>query len=429
MTVNVAFVAAQPAPALDSTNAAGPRIQFDCTTNDFGQVLAGEPVKHIYTFTNLGRQDLVISKVLPGCGCTSAGDWTRVAKPGEIGIIPIQLNTAGFVGTIDKAISVTCNDPSQPVVALKLRGTVRRALEMNPSVAILKLLPDSPFGAATIRITNCLEAPLLLSAPQSTNTALTAELNTNVFGREYLVIISNTIALPPGNLMANITLKTSLTNLPVLGILTLANVSPTFTAMPSQINLAPGPLTTGQVAYVSIINNGTNPITLSDPRVSDSGVEVSLRETKPGLAFTAVLSFPTGFKLPHGQKDLFSVRTSHPQCPIVELPICQVPNTVPAAPLLKRTSLEVVTASLPMVFQTEALRSSKLSQEQQEAVDELRKQFIEEIGGLSQDPSDPAYLARWQKARPKADGMLAGVIGQRALMRFDMGPASDSSSE
>jgi len=53
-----------------STNVAGPRIQFDSTTYDFGRVMSGAPVKHVFTFTNAGGQELVLSRVHAGCSCS-----------------------------------------------------------------------------------------------------------------------------------------------------------------------------------------------------------------------------------------------------------------------------------------------------------------------------------------------------------------------
>ena len=427
LAMHLAVWVAGPIQAGEALSLVGPCIRFDLTTNDFGAVLAGEPVRHVFIFTNAGSEDLVISKVQPGCGCTSAGEWTRVAKPGETGVIPIRLNTAGFVGMIDKAITVTCNDQRQPIVTLKLKGTARRAMVIQPPVAILNLQPDSPLGCAIICITNYLEQPLSLSNPLSTNSALTAELKTNLIGRCYVVVVSNVVPLASGALAANVAVKTSLTNLPVINIPVLANAVPPFTTSPPQLRLAL--LTNSQVAYIAITSRSTHAVSLSDPEVNADGVEASLQETKPGSPFIAKLTFPPGFKLAAGRNCSFSVRTSHPQCPVVLVPICQTSDTIPAAPWLIGGPRALAACPLPLVYQNEALQVLHLNEDQLQAIDEVKLQFVEAIGGLSQDPRDPAYLARWEKAKPNADAMLARVIGQRAFMRFDMLPAADSSSQ
>lgn len=71
----------------------GPKIHFPEMEFSFGTVKPGEVVRHDFKVVNLGDETLQITEVRPSCGCTTAGDWTRVLKPQESGIIPIQLDT------------------------------------------------------------------------------------------------------------------------------------------------------------------------------------------------------------------------------------------------------------------------------------------------------------------------------------------------
>ena len=41
----------------------GPRIQFDTTTIDIGEMLQGSNVEFVYKFRNVGDQDLVLTMV------------------------------------------------------------------------------------------------------------------------------------------------------------------------------------------------------------------------------------------------------------------------------------------------------------------------------------------------------------------------------
>ena len=74
---------------------------------------------------------------------------------------------------------------------------------------------------------------------------------------------------------------------------------------------------------------------------------------------------------------------------------------------------------MPLVFQTQALASLRLSDEQREELGELAQEFIQEIGGPNQNPSDPTYRANWLKSQPKFDGLIVNVIGRRALVDLD----------
>src|SRR5438046_2725152 len=109
----------------------GPKIQFDSTEHDFGKVESGVVVKHDFVFTNTGRATLEIGDVRPGCGCTTAGTWTKKVKPGRTGIIPLEFNSGNFSGAVGKQGTVICNDPKQTNVLLEIHGTVRKPIELT----------------------------------------------------------------------------------------------------------------------------------------------------------------------------------------------------------------------------------------------------------------------------------------------------------
>lgn len=280
--------AASTHPDAPPTGLAAPKIRFDSTVHDFGKVMSGEPVNHTYYFTNTGCQDLVLNNVQGTCGCTVVTDWARQVKPGDSGHISVVFNTANYNTPITKQVTVTCNDRSQPggVFSLQLKGVVWRPIEAIPPTAALALRPDVPFTSVTIRITNRLDQLLILSPPESSNPLLGAELRTNTFGRDYRVVISNTAALPPGTVQGRITLKTSVAKLPVITITAWANSQPPVNVVPARIDLRPAPLATNQLAYLTIINNSTNPITLAEPSVAVPGLDVKVIELKAGLPAT-----------------------------------------------------------------------------------------------------------------------------------------------
>jgi hypothetical protein len=74
--------------------------------------------------------------------------------------------------------------------------------------------------------------------------------------------------------------------------------------------------------------------------------------------------------------------------------------------------------SLPLVFQPADSAALNLDGDQQAVIDQLRQNFMAQIGGTNQDPADPAYLARWQKAQPAMDSMLRGLLGTEVFSKF-----------
>jgi len=325
-----------PAPLLPLPTAAvvsvaggsGPRIVFATPVYDFGQVKGGEVVKYTYVFTNVGGAILQVSNVQASCGCTTAGKWSRQVEPGQSGSIPIQFNSVNFGGAVGKSITVTCNDPNQPTVVLQIKGNIWKPIDVMPQIAVLNVTADAPSNATTVRIVNNEQAPLTLSVPESNNRAFATELRTNQPGKEFQLIVKT---VPPlaGSVQGQITLKTSSTNMPVINVTAWANMQQAVMVMPSQITLPAAPLANPVVSTISIRNNGTNALALTEPAMNGKGVAVQLKELRPGRYFTLTVSFPAGFEMARGEKVELSVKSNHPQFPMIKVPVIQPPRPAP----------------------------------------------------------------------------------------------------
>jgi Protein of unknown function (DUF1573) len=93
---------------------------------EFGVVTDGEKVKHDFKFVNVGDAPLIIAGAQASCGCTIP-EWPREPiAPGDTGVINVEFNSKGRVGTVQKQITVTANtNPS--ISELALKGEVRPA--------------------------------------------------------------------------------------------------------------------------------------------------------------------------------------------------------------------------------------------------------------------------------------------------------------
>jgi hypothetical protein len=212
---------------------------------------------------------------------------------------------------------------------LQLKGNIWKPVEVSPEFAVLNANTETVGQArASVRILNREETPLALSPPESLNRLFAVELRTNQPGAEYEMIVSVAETAPVGHSQGVITLKTSSTNLPVVNVTAMLVLQAAVMAMPVQINLSPAPLPANQAVAVSIINNGTNALALSDPQVTVKDVTVAIKETSPGRYFNLTLTFPSGFELPPGQTAEFSVKSNHPQFPLIKVPIAQAARRV-----------------------------------------------------------------------------------------------------
>lgn len=98
-----------------------PEIQFENEELNFGQVSQGEKIDLEINFSNIGSSPLLITSVLPSCGCTLINDWPQdpIGK-NEAEKINIQFNSEGKVGVQDKTVTIITNaDPQTYIIHLK----------------------------------------------------------------------------------------------------------------------------------------------------------------------------------------------------------------------------------------------------------------------------------------------------------------------
>ena len=107
-------------------------ITFDESSYDFGEIMEGEKVVHVYKFKNTGKEPLVISNAKGSCGCT-VPDWPREPIPvGGSGEISVQFDSKGKGkvggGPQAKKVTITANtDPANTF--LDIKGVVNKPAE------------------------------------------------------------------------------------------------------------------------------------------------------------------------------------------------------------------------------------------------------------------------------------------------------------
>ncbi len=102
-----------------------PAITFTETEFNFGTIKQGDKVSHTFTFSNTGKSDLLIRKVMSSCGCTVAKTKVDVLKPGESTDFEVTFNSAGKRNRQNKTITIISNDPNKSKVVLRIFGDVK----------------------------------------------------------------------------------------------------------------------------------------------------------------------------------------------------------------------------------------------------------------------------------------------------------------
>ncbi|MBC5774485.1 DUF1573 domain-containing protein [Pontibacter sp. KCTC 32443] len=122
-TVDNPNIATTEQAAATPANPNAPVITFKETVYDFGTVKQGEVVNHTFTFTNTGKEPLIIENASASCGCT-VPEWTKTPiAPGETGEVKVQFNSTGKAGQQSPMVTIRANtDPN--ITQVSLKGTV-----------------------------------------------------------------------------------------------------------------------------------------------------------------------------------------------------------------------------------------------------------------------------------------------------------------
>lgn len=113
----------QPENNQDSDDKASPVIEFSQLVHDFGKIEEGEKVACVFSFTNKGNKDLLISSATTSCGCTVPEFDDKPVQPGAKGNVEVVFDSSYRNGTQNKTIVIRSN-ASQPVVILRIKAEV-----------------------------------------------------------------------------------------------------------------------------------------------------------------------------------------------------------------------------------------------------------------------------------------------------------------
>lgn len=115
-----AGVVNNPATASEAANTKEPKIEFELTEYDFGNMLQGEKATYNFKFKNTGNAKLVISAVEKTCGCTEIKFPREAINPGESGSIKITFDSSSKKGMQNKRVIVKANtNPAETVLRFK----------------------------------------------------------------------------------------------------------------------------------------------------------------------------------------------------------------------------------------------------------------------------------------------------------------------
>lgn len=109
----------------------GPKIEIPLPVHDFGIVIYGDVVEHIFTIKNTGNEPLQILKLSTSCGCTSASvaEDDKIIQPGEdidmlVSFDPAVHKDDSDLGELTRIVYIVTNDENNPEIEAKITANV-----------------------------------------------------------------------------------------------------------------------------------------------------------------------------------------------------------------------------------------------------------------------------------------------------------------
>jgi hypothetical protein len=101
-------------------------MTFSTDKHNFNVIPQGIPVTYDFTFTNTGKEPLLIKSATGSCGCTVPEYTQEAIAPGAKGKVKVTYNAAAM-GTFTKTVTVNTNSATTPVIVLTINGEVKAA--------------------------------------------------------------------------------------------------------------------------------------------------------------------------------------------------------------------------------------------------------------------------------------------------------------
>jgi len=156
---------------------ASPSLEVNEAVRDFGKVLQGEVLKHVFVFTNRGLAPLKIMGIEATCGCQTTALSAKQIPPGKSAHLEVAVDTAGLSGSIDKSVHILTNDPRQPSVSLSIKADVQPEITLSSPSLYFERVPEGEKKVSKeVILTICAERSIRILSAESTEESVSVRL-------------------------------------------------------------------------------------------------------------------------------------------------------------------------------------------------------------------------------------------------------------
>ena len=172
--------------ALAKLDNSAPKITFEKTVYDFGQVGTGAKKRVAeFKFTNTGDGLLEITDVEKCCGVVTRLEKTEYA-PGESGVLKAEFTSSPKAGLDKKIVYVKSNDKTSPRIALTIKLRIVSKVSCSPKRLQL-FLEEENAGCPKIVLSGLDNQPFAITKFKSTADCITADIDGSVEATKFIL--------------------------------------------------------------------------------------------------------------------------------------------------------------------------------------------------------------------------------------------------
>lgn len=231
-----AFLAA-PLSAQEAAASAAPSIAFDRAHHDFGKIGPERKVTHKFKVTNTGKATLNITNLNASCGCTSTvvGKWSLA--PGEASEVEATFDPKGQRGVVRKSVTVTSNDPKNPMFTLTFEADVVQDVMPKPAGLFFPEVPRATPRKSTLRLESGNGQPVKVTDVAAPGAPYLSWIQRQEGNDAVLDVTIDGKKVPDGQLRGAdwLTIRTASAQVPVLSISVQWELKPVIATSPERV--------------------------------------------------------------------------------------------------------------------------------------------------------------------------------------------------
>jgi len=164
----------------------GPKIEFESTLHNFGEIAPGTTNICEFKFKNVGDETLRVGKVRASCGCTAATLTKNDYKPGEDGVIRVKYHSDQQPGPKSKHLYVPSNDREQPKVRLIIDAHIVYKVVFEPEKLKLQLNQENA-GCPEVTLESKDGKPFAITSVHSSKNCITADFEPKLQAKKFVL--------------------------------------------------------------------------------------------------------------------------------------------------------------------------------------------------------------------------------------------------